>query len=226
MKASVIKEILAYKGVEYLYHVNTVVTSLTYINNGGLLSRGSVEDAGLLQTPQESDYLDREFDVFYDIFFDSVDIHERAKQTNHYGVIAFEFSIDVLDELDDCDILVTKDNPIRWKSAEDYENNYFTNERDLCDYFFKGNFAQHITIRKPYRPIRFDYLKNIIIETPYEMENKTFNVALESIENALMNNGYNPDLLVFRKCSSDCRCKAEYKNNHPGFTYYRFTTKL
>lgn len=226
MKARVIKEILAYKGIEYLYHVNTVVTSLTYINNGGLFSRGSVEDAGLLQTPQESDNLDKKFDVFYDIFFDSVDIHERAKKTNHYGVVTFEFSIDVLDELDDCDILITKDNPIRWESAEDYENNYFTNETDLYDYFFKGNFAQHITIRKPHRQISFCHLKNIIIETPYDMENETFNNAVKSIENALIDNGYNPDLLVLRQCSSDCRCNDEYKNNHPGFTYYRFTSKL
>lgn len=226
MKASIIKEMLIYKGVEYLYHVNTVVTSLTYINNGGLLSRGDVEDMGLLQSPQESDGLDKELDVFYDVFFDSVDIHERARHTNHYGVIAFEFSVDVLDKFDDCDILITKDNPIRWSSAGDYENNYFTNETDLYDYFFKGNFAQHITIRKPCRPIQFDYLKTIIIETPYDMENETFNIAVESIENALIDNGYNPNLLVLRKCSSNCNCKDEYKNNHPRFTYHRFKTKL
>ena len=226
MRASVIKELLLDRDVEYLYHVNTVVTSLTYINNGGLLSRGDVEDMGLLQTPQASDGLDKEFDVFYDVFFDSVDIHERAKHTNHYGAITFKFPINVLDEFDDCDILITKDNPIRWVSAKDYENNYFTNENDLYNCFSKGDFAQHITIKKPCRPISFDYLNSIIIETPYDTENKTFNIAVKSIEDALTNKGYNPNLLVFRQCSSDCRCKDEYKNKQPGFTYYRFTTKL
>ena len=38
-----IKSILIDKGVQYLYHANTVPTACTFLENGGLLSRAYVE---------------------------------------------------------------------------------------------------------------------------------------------------------------------------------------
>lgn len=62
------KLILMRKGVNHLYHANTVATACTFIKSYGLLSRGAVRDFGLFQTPQGTDDSDQEFDVFYDIF--------------------------------------------------------------------------------------------------------------------------------------------------------------
>lgn len=45
-----IKSILKEKEVKHLYHANTVATACTFLENGGLLSRGYVEDHDLFQT--------------------------------------------------------------------------------------------------------------------------------------------------------------------------------
>ena len=52
MTNQTIKQILKKKGVSHLYHANTMITACTFIENGGLLSRGAVEDLGLSQSPQ------------------------------------------------------------------------------------------------------------------------------------------------------------------------------
>ena len=92
-----IQRILLEKEVAHLYHANSMATACTFLENGGLLSRGAVEDFGLYQTPQETDATDKLLDVYYDIFFDSVDIHERIGKINHYGPIVFVYSTDVLE---------------------------------------------------------------------------------------------------------------------------------
>lgn len=79
MKVAEVKKVLIHKGVTELFHVNSVITSLTFIDNGGLLSRETVEEYNLPQTDQQSDDIDKKFNIYNDIFFDSVDIHERAK---------------------------------------------------------------------------------------------------------------------------------------------------
>ena len=72
MTNETIQRILSQKGVNNLYHANTVETACTFLQNGGLLSRGAVEDLRLHQSPQETDDTDKLLDVYYDIFFDSV----------------------------------------------------------------------------------------------------------------------------------------------------------
>ena len=52
-------EVLKNKKVHYLYHANTVVTAITFLENNGLYSRQAVEDKGLFQTPQVSDETDK-----------------------------------------------------------------------------------------------------------------------------------------------------------------------
>ena len=42
------------KGIHFLFHANTVSTSRTFIEQGGLLSRGAIEQNGLMQTVQSS----------------------------------------------------------------------------------------------------------------------------------------------------------------------------
>ena len=53
MKVAEVKKVLIHKGVTELFHVNSVITSLTFINNGGLLSRETVEEYNLPQTVED-----------------------------------------------------------------------------------------------------------------------------------------------------------------------------
>lgn len=226
MYANEVKQCLIQKGADSLYHVNSVVTALTYINNGGLLSRGTVDDWGLEQTKQITDNSDKELDIYYDIFFDSVDIHKRAKSLNKYGAVTFVFSLDVLDELEEYEILITKDNPKRWTTDMEVTEKYFTSSSEIINEFWVGNFSQHITVIKPIRPISFDFLEYIIIDSPLNPDDPVFNDALIAINNALSQNGYENIKILIRKCPPDCKCKTEYANHRPGYTYHRFKTKL
>ncbi|MFP3595208.1 hypothetical protein [Chryseobacterium sp. SIMBA_029] len=101
------KEILA------LYHANTVGTTITYLQNDGLLSRGAVEDKGLFQTYQKTDAKDKIVDVWNDVFLDTNDLHTYFDRENRYGPILFELDLDLVKD-ESFEIWITKDNPIRW----------------------------------------------------------------------------------------------------------------
>ena len=53
----------------YLYHGNSVITSLSFILNKKLFSRKYGEDNAIPQTFQKSDDKDKEQDIYNDIFF-------------------------------------------------------------------------------------------------------------------------------------------------------------
>ena len=114
MNSSEVKQVLREKGVEYLYHANSVLTSISYLENGGLMSREYVEECDYPQTPQVTDDTDKEFEIYNDIFLDSVDVHALSKNVNFYGPVLLVYSIDVLDEVSDYDICVTRTNAIYW----------------------------------------------------------------------------------------------------------------
>ncbi|MHB1154412.1 MAG: hypothetical protein ACYC00_19055 [Eubacteriales bacterium] len=220
-----VKLILKSNDVNYIYHINTVVTSLTYINNGGLLSRGEVENLRLQQTPQETDQKDKIINVYNDIFFDSVDIHQRAKRLNDYGPITFVYELDVLDDLQDYEICITKDNPKYWDDSITEKDKYFINAIDLSSGFEKGNFRQHITIRNIYRPIDFKHLKEIIIDDPGIPNDSYFNNAFNELSESILNVGISMPINA-RSCPVNCICKQQYYKRKEGYTYYRFRTKI
>lgn len=56
------------KGVEEIYHANSVLTSCEFLRHGALLSRGSIEALKLRQTPQKSDLIDKRYHIWNDIF--------------------------------------------------------------------------------------------------------------------------------------------------------------
>lgn len=72
-------EFLKERGFSTLCHVNTTATALTFLRNGGLLSRQYVEEhpETCFQTIQKSDAKDKEFGIFNDIFFDVMNIWEN-----------------------------------------------------------------------------------------------------------------------------------------------------
>jgi hypothetical protein len=89
---SVLKQI----GATKIYHANTVLTSCTLLELGGLASRALVEAQGLPQTPQYSDGKDKEYKIWDGILVDHVDIHNRARKRNQYGPVLFLLDLEWL----------------------------------------------------------------------------------------------------------------------------------
>ncbi|WP_449073546.1 hypothetical protein [Ruminococcus sp.] len=223
-----IKSILKTKGVENLFHANTVCTAITFLKYGGLLSRGAVENMGLIQTSQISDNDDKKYGVFYDIFFDSVDIHKRTNKLNKYGPLTFVYNLDVIDSLPEGSVKITKKNPIHW--TEDMRDNekYFTDVDELEFCFQKGDFGQHITLVDQHRPISFDYLCEIILDNPNLIRDKDRMILKKSrfyIAETLEKCGLR-SLLVNRGCSDQCNCSSQYNGYKEGYIYYRFSPEI
>lgn len=221
MTNEVIKNILIEKGITRLYHVNSVATACTFLENGGLMSRGAVEDRGLFQTPQETDDQDREVDVFYDIFFDSVDIHKRIGNINHYGPVAFVYSVDLLDVLPQGKVKITKDNPIRWNSKMTESEKYFLSEHELRFGLNKGDFTQHLTVCHQAKPLSFDYLNKMILDNPGVNNTEYFENAYHHLQDLI--NKYAPGIsFEVRQCPLECCCQEQYRSYKPGYIYHKF----
>lgn len=224
MTNETIKRILLEKGVTHLYHANTVATACTFIENNGLLSRGVIEDLGLYQTSQVTDRSDKDYGVFYDIFFDSVDIHQRSKKINNYGPVVFVYSIDVLDVLPPDCIRVTKDNPMYWTSSMTDEDKYFLAQEELQTFYQREKFNQHVTLRHQVAPLPFDFLEKIIIDNPGVEDTGYFDNAYHHLQDLI--DKYIAGIpLEVRQCPPSCSCQNQYKAYKTGFMYYRFHFK-
>ena len=222
MNSSEVKQVLREKGVKYLYHANSVLTSISYLENGGLMSREYVEECDYPQTPQVTDDTDKEFEIYNDIFLDSVDVHALSKNVNFYGPVLFVYSIDVLDEVSDYDICVTRTNAIYWSEKNTPANErYYNNINELKRGFTKGNFGQSITIRNISRPLSFRHLAKVILEDPGEDNQDYLNRAFDRL-NSLLDSVGKEDILEIRQCENDCRCLGTYGNYKPAWTFHRF----
>lgn len=205
------KEILA------LYHANTVSTSLTYFENGGLLSRDAVENANLYQTPQSSDEVDKVLGVWNDVFLDTTDLHSYFNRENHYGPILFELDIELVKD-ENFEIWITKNNPIYWNQNTSLEDRYFQNIDELRE---KWDSIQRqrkmITIRKNNSPILFNYVRRIIVDDPKvtitENEQKThlFNTAQSKIKEIITETNPLRGKFITRNCGY-CYCTDNYLN--------------
>lgn len=219
-----VKQILLSRGVTNLYHANTVVTSLSFIRTGGLLSREYAEKIGVPQTPQQSDARDKELRVYNDIFFDSVDIHERAKAVNDYGPVTFVYSLNVLD-ITGIDVKVTKSNPINWPVDMEEAERYFASEEELSTCFVRGNFGQHITFRNTAQLPLIPYLTAILLEDPKIENTKYFNDALSALNEELRRNGISIPVTV-RSCPPNCHCHEQYASRQENYTFHRFKLEM
>ena len=97
--------------VEFLYHANTVSTSITFIENNALLSRHFVESNNLFQSNQPSDKEDKLFDVWDHVFLDGEDLHKRYSRANKYGPVLFRFKLELLTSPQFQNVFITKTNP-------------------------------------------------------------------------------------------------------------------
>lgn len=168
MNGQEVGEVLRRKRVTELHHANTVTTSCTFLQLGGLASRGHVEGKGLSQTPQYTDAADKQFGIWNDIFVDSVDIHERASRRNCYGPVLFVLDAAIIDHLPPgSEVVVMKKNPTKWVVGEPDERRYFSGVHDLDENFSKGEFDHMIVIRGGDGLLPFQsFVKHILVDDP------------------------------------------------------------
>lgn len=206
------------KDITHLHHANTVATSITFLRNNGLISRGNVEAKGLFQTNQDSDSDDKTNDVWNDIFFDTKDLHGYFPRQNLYGPVLFKFTSDlIIDE--NLEFFITKDNPIYWTSKTPYGKKYFTGIEDLRSNWDK--FALHkkmLTIRKPNKDISFDHLESVILDNPRVTiyDNTRLWPQISGSINAAVNHRFQ---VQYRECDKSCFC-------HPNYLHQYSTQKL
>lgn len=210
-------DLLIEKGIHHLYHANTVRTSRTYIEQGGLLSRGAVETKGLHQTRQSSDEIDKIFDVWNDVFLDTVDLHTYFNRQNYYGPVLFKLTTNFLSDMD-LDVWVTKDNPINWNKETTSENKYFSSVAELKENWDAyARQRKMTTIKNNAEPILFDYVEEIIIDNP-AVKNPTtdlvfFNQAITDLKESSKVNPPFKNKFSTRSCSG-CFCRSNYLHQH------------
>ncbi|GAB3787704.1 hypothetical protein GCM10028818_53020 [Spirosoma horti] len=203
------------KGIYFLYHANTVSSSITYFEQGGLLSRGAVEELGLYQSDQSSDELDKAFSVWNDVFIDTTDLHGYFPRQNLYGPVLFEFTVDLVLNID-YEIWITKDNPINWSKTLSDEEKYFVDIEELSQ---KWDTIQRqrkmVTIRNNKASILFDYLNKIIVDDPRVKINDgdihLFKEAKDAIKKTVEDKPRLNNMLIVRQCTN-CFCRSNYLN--------------
>ncbi len=217
-----IHNLLVQKGVEYLYHANTVGTSLTFIEQNGLLSRKYVEENGLFQNPQKSDLKDKLYDVWDNVFLDGLDLHKKYSKPNNYGPVLFRLKMDLLTSGDITSVIVTKTNPMYWGTSTKIEDKYFTSIEELNAEYLTGKRIDArimFTIRSPEKSISLKkYLHSIGLDEPNILINLTGGeksiglYAREALQKALNSHGLDSIKLIKREHVGMfyCTCGFEY----------------
>lgn len=206
-------KLLSEKGINHFYHANSVRTSRTYIEKGGLMSRGAVESYGLPQTSQGTDKVDKLFDVWNDIFLDTVDLHDYFGRQNYYGPIVFKISTAFLIQ-DDFDIWVTKDNPKHWTEAMTAEQKYFQSVQELRENWdLYQRQRKMTTVKNCLKPILLEYVEEVIVDNPKVLNKQNgtiyFDKAIEDLKQTLLSNPPLKSKFKTRTCSG-CYCESNY----------------
>lgn len=156
----------------FFYHANSVSTSIEFIKNKKIFSRDFGENSGFKQSEQSSDEVDRDFDIYNDIFFDNSDIAQRI--TSAYGPITFVLKpTTILDH--DIEVKITKKNPVYWKENAEY----FEGLGELAEkikepenYKFSYNHGYHTTLKNcPKITLTSENLEKIYIENDKNIKN-------------------------------------------------------
>jgi hypothetical protein len=191
------------------------------------MSRGLVEKKGLPQTTQYSDALDRRHGIWFDVFVDSVDIHERKSNTNLYGPVLFVFDAKFIEQVVPGRVCVTKLNPTKW-DGNPPEEYWFSSADDLRAGFVRGRFDQMIVFRDCGEVPFNGHLKEIILDDPHlktPMDGADlYDRALEAIQQSMTAGGMNVPIRK-RACNEQCNCVDGYSANK-GRTLELFSTKI
>jgi len=219
-----VHEILQQKGVETIYHANSVITACQFLRSGSLLSRGTIYRRRMYQTPQTSDRVDKSYGVWFDIFADSVDIHSRANRANLYGPVLLVFDTEIIRKTYTGKVWVTKRNPTKW-SGRSHEQRWFTSGEDLKENFVKGRFDQMIVFRHSGGELPFaGHLKEVVLDDPsLKLPGSGidyYSMAYGALRLALTEGGLDVEICK-RICVDGCACRDSYRND-PGRTKQMF----
>lgn len=214
VEPTVLKRYFQSIGMTHLYHANTVTTSITFIEQCGLLSREYVEKNGLKQTEQYTDGTDKYFNIWNDIFFDTCDIHERASNINQYGPVLFKLSLSILEAPNIVDINITRSNPCDWQDGMTENDRYFGNIDEIKQLFNQYTFKQMVTIKTTDGRLTFEpYLEGIILDDPGRQipfdKTQYFNLYDAALA-SLTSRASSSINFLKRDCSEFCSCHAEY----------------
>jgi hypothetical protein len=211
------KDILAFlreRGINTLYHANTVQTATLFLTEGGLLSRGAVERRGLVQTRQWTDDRDKRVGVWDDAFLDIIDIHHQLRRRNKYGPVLFELDPDFIIELGEGEIRVTKRNPANWKAAQPIAERYCMSVAELAERSAEGALWNYsVTITSPANPVLFgSSLRGIILDDPGEAPPAcgAYAQALETLEASVPPGRIGLPIVVRHERGACCDCLDEY----------------
>lgn len=224
MNARDVFGVLQGKGVRRLHHANSVTTSCTFLDVGGLVSRAHAVRNGLPQTSQRSDNVDQRYGVWNDIFTDTVDIHTRASNRIVYGPVLFNFSAELLLNLpQETEVLVTKRNVQYWMDGEAPGERYFASVPELHANLHPGDFGQAITFRNDEGIVPFgNHLLELVLDDPQialPVIGNPFSPAKERLEQLLLSRNMRVPV-TRRQCIPGCRCISSYR------TYMADTARL
>lgn len=217
VQGSDLHSILKKAGATHLHHANSVITSCTFLQQGGLLSRGSIEDRGLKQSQQPSDELDKKYDLWRRIFLPHADIHDRTGQEkgpNVYGPVLFALELDVLLHLPiGTDIRVTRKSPAYWYDNEPDVSRWFQNAEELAQSITPGDLDKMLAIQTPSGKLGFPGgHARIILDDPQKQLASgadAYNHAASRLRTAAAA-GHVEVTIQRRKCRSGCTCGNKY----------------
>ena len=220
-------DVLTEKGVDNLFHANSVATACQFIRSRSLMSRGTVERLGATQTPQASDDVDKRYGIWFDVFMDSVDIHHRARRANAYGPVLFVMDTKIIERTYTGRLWVTKLNPTKWAGKPDQQR-WFRNKKDLEENFVVGRFDQMIVARHCGGELPFKrYLRKIILDDPNkETEDGVdlYSMAVGALHLAMQD--ANLDVPIERRqCRHGCLC-GEYWGEDDERLFQMFDPKI
>lgn len=199
IQLATLKKCLNERGVNYLYHVNSVTTSCSFLKEGGLCSRSYLENKREPQTKQKSDDADKYNGVWNMIFLNFIDIHSQSKHICFYGPVSFKISIDILSK--SSKIYITRSNPMGWKKETGWEI-FNTSNFEL---FSKTCFNNMLMVATPNGKLEFgDNLIELCDDNP--RDDDLYHRAIQKLHK------YSSVPTIMRNCTSSCGCDSFYKN--------------
>jgi len=216
MTGQEVYEALLNSGCDTLYHANSVKTSLSLLELGGLASRGLVHDRRLPQTSQISDRKDQEYGIWYDSFLDTHDIHSVLRRRNFYGPVMFVMSSEILLRLPEgSTVQTTRCNPTKWDGLSNIQR-YFLTKDELVKGLRVGHFDHMLTIRTPHGIVPFaDTLEKIVLDEPRLPDpdvGPEYEAARDAILACAARSGIR--LTVERRVCDHCSCQSDYQNSN------------
>jgi hypothetical protein len=214
-----IYEVLKQIGVTHLHQANSVLTSCTYLQQGGIVSRGFAEDHGLQQSTQPTDELDKKYAIWHTIFVPHVDIHDRQGQTkapNLFGPVLFVLDLDVLLRLPaGSEVRVTKRSPAYWYDTEPDSARWFQTAEEVAQNLSSNDLHKMLALQIPSGKLDFPKRQaRIILDDPQRQLPSGAN-AFAHAESRLRKAATQGKVEVSierRKCPMDCICPSKYSS--------------